>query len=63
VSEGRTGRVVRGRKPAEVARAIVATLRDSRGSARIVRAAERLVRDRYGWPRCAAAIDRLYLAR
>jgi len=63
VSDGRTGRVVRGRKPAEVGRAIVATLRDPRGSARIARAAERLVRDRYGWTRCAAAIDRLYRAR
>jgi glycosyltransferase involved in cell wall biosynthesis len=63
VSDGRTGRVVRSRKPAEVARAIVATLRDPRGSARIARAAERLVRDRYDWKRCAAAIDRLYRAR
>jgi len=63
VSNGRTGRVVRSRKPAGVARAIVATLRDPRGSSRVARAAERLVRDRYGWPRCAAAIDRLYRAR
>jgi glycosyltransferase involved in cell wall biosynthesis len=63
VSDGRTGRVVRSRKAAEVGRAIVATLRDPRGSERIARAAERLVRDRYGWARCAAAIDRLYRAR
>ena len=63
VSDGRTGRVVRSRKPAEVGRAIVAPLRDARGSARIVRTAERLVRDRYGWARCGTAIDRLYRAR
>ena len=63
VSDGRTGRVVRSRKPAEVARSIVATLRDAKASARMARVAERLVRDRYGWPRCAAAIDRLYRAR
>ena len=63
VSNGRTGRVVRSRKPADVARAIVAALGDSRGSGRMARAAERLVRDRYGWGRCAAAIDRLYRAR
>ena len=60
VSDGRTGRVVRSRKPAVVARAIVAALRDPGGSARKARAAERLVRDRYGWDRCAAAIDHLY---
>lgn len=63
VTDGRTGRVVRSRKPAEVARAIVATFRDGKASARMARAAERLVRDRYGWPRCAAAIDRLYRGR
>jgi glycosyltransferase involved in cell wall biosynthesis len=63
VTDGRTGHVVGSRRPAEVARAIVATLREPRRSQRIVRAADRLVRDRYGWPRCAAAIDRLYRAR
>jgi glycosyltransferase involved in cell wall biosynthesis len=63
VFDGRTGRVIRSRKPAEVAAAVVETLQDARRSGRIARAAERLVRDRYGWPRCAAAIDRLYRAR
>jgi glycosyltransferase involved in cell wall biosynthesis len=63
VVDGRTGRAVRSRRPAEVARAIVAALRDPRGSERLARAADRLVRDRYGWSRCAAAIDRLYRAR
>ena len=63
VVDGRTGRVVRTRRPGEVARAVVATLRDARGSARTARAAERLVRERYGWTRCAAAIERLYRTR
>ena len=63
VSDGRTGRVVRSRKPAAVARAIVAALGDAKDSARMARAADRLIRDRCGWPRCAAAIDRLYRAR
>jgi glycosyltransferase involved in cell wall biosynthesis len=62
VTDGRTGRVVRSRRPAEVARAIVGTLGDARESARLAGAAGRLVRDRYSWPRCAAAIDRLYRA-
>ena len=63
VSDGRTGRVVRTRKPAGVARAIVAALRDATASARMARAAERLVRDRYGWARCASALDRVYRGR
>jgi glycosyltransferase involved in cell wall biosynthesis len=63
VTDGRTGRVVGRRSPAEVARAMIATLRDPRRSGRMARTAERLVRDRYGWTRCAAAIDRLYRAR
>ena len=63
VTDGRTGRVVRRRTAAVVARAIVTALRDAEGSARMARTADRLMRDRYGWERCAAAIDRLYRAR
>jgi len=63
VADGKTGRVVRTRKPADVAGAMVGALRDAKGSARMAGVAERLVRGRYGWVRCASAIDRLYRVR